>query len=298
MPEPIPPDNKTRLSPPRAPAPETLKAETTGGLPTKPPASPSAPLSRLGRFEIRQVLGEGAFGRVYLAFDPELERSVAVKVPRRAIPPPLLAARTAAPTEPFSLDDDPPVRSRGWLWAGAALVAVAGAVAGVAAVAYALIDRKPEGIAEKPSDPPASVPATNPAPQRPAATNPAPNTPATDPPPVGPVPEVKKPVPPVVAELVGLWEQTPASPKGGTPRREFDRSGGVVYTRSGDTSIVASGTYSRNGSTIVMEVRYSFSKIPVTETWTVRALTADALEVQVDPKSTETYRRVDPAPLK
>ena len=36
---------------------------------------------RLGRFEIRQVLGKGGFGRVYLAYDPDLERLVAIKVP-------------------------------------------------------------------------------------------------------------------------------------------------------------------------------------------------------------------------
>lgn len=35
----------------------------------------------VGRFEIRGVLGSGAFGKVYLAFDPRLGREVAVKVP-------------------------------------------------------------------------------------------------------------------------------------------------------------------------------------------------------------------------
>ena len=42
----------------------------------------AAPPARLGRFEIRDLLGEGAFGRVYLAFDPQLERRVAIKVPK------------------------------------------------------------------------------------------------------------------------------------------------------------------------------------------------------------------------
>lgn len=38
--------------------------------------------SHLGRYEIRGVIGEGAFDRVYEAFDPELERLVALQVVR------------------------------------------------------------------------------------------------------------------------------------------------------------------------------------------------------------------------
>jgi hypothetical protein len=48
---------------------------------TRPAASPSSPavplLPRLGRFEVRRELGRGAFGRVFLAHDPQLRRDVA-----------------------------------------------------------------------------------------------------------------------------------------------------------------------------------------------------------------------------
>ena len=38
---------------------------------------------RIGRYIVRRVLGNGTFGTVYLADDPELSRPVAIKVPRR-----------------------------------------------------------------------------------------------------------------------------------------------------------------------------------------------------------------------
>ncbi len=49
---------------------------------TSPPQDPGLP-ERLGRFMIERQLGRGAFGDVYLADDPELNRKVALKVPRR-----------------------------------------------------------------------------------------------------------------------------------------------------------------------------------------------------------------------
>src|SRR5262249_27534556 len=38
---------------------------------------------RIGRYQVKKILGEGNFGRVYLALDTELEREVAIKVPHR-----------------------------------------------------------------------------------------------------------------------------------------------------------------------------------------------------------------------
>jgi WD40 repeat protein len=39
-------------------------------------------IGRLGRFELKRALGQGGFGTVYLAYDPVLDRSVALKVPK------------------------------------------------------------------------------------------------------------------------------------------------------------------------------------------------------------------------
>src|SRR5262245_45288645 len=40
-------------------------------------------LDALGRFELLATLGHGAFGTVFKARDPKLDRTVALKVPRR-----------------------------------------------------------------------------------------------------------------------------------------------------------------------------------------------------------------------
>ncbi len=47
---------------------------------TAPLSAPAQTVEKIGRFLIRAKLGEGAFGSVYRAFDPQLEREVALKV--------------------------------------------------------------------------------------------------------------------------------------------------------------------------------------------------------------------------
>ena len=69
--------------------------------------------SRIGRYELHEAIGRGAFGTVYLATDPQLDRPVAIKVPhaqsfrlrprRPAIPGRSQACRS--PETPWHRDD-------------------------------------------------------------------------------------------------------------------------------------------------------------------------------------------------
>ena len=47
--------------------------------------SPKIPV-QVGRYQIQKLLGQGTFGNVYQGYDAELERTVAIKVPRAIAP--------------------------------------------------------------------------------------------------------------------------------------------------------------------------------------------------------------------
>lgn len=48
--------------------------------PWKTQEPPIAPAGRLGRFCVLRLVGQGGMGRVYAAYDPDLDRRVALKV--------------------------------------------------------------------------------------------------------------------------------------------------------------------------------------------------------------------------
>lgn len=63
---------------------EELGSDTGDQMPQRTTFDSVAELfSSLGRYRIREMLGEGGFARVYLATDEQLRRDVAIKVPRR-----------------------------------------------------------------------------------------------------------------------------------------------------------------------------------------------------------------------
>src|SRR4051812_42365141 len=73
------------------PAPDARTASMPAAPHEARESDPAVPAS-IGRFEVEAFLGEGAFGRVYRAYDPSLKRAVALKV---AKPEALLGERRA-----------------------------------------------------------------------------------------------------------------------------------------------------------------------------------------------------------
>lgn len=68
----------------RPPGAETVEYSTLAEGAHPRAEAPAMPLA-VGRYRIKRTVGSGAFGAVYLAYDPQLDRDVALKVPHPGV---------------------------------------------------------------------------------------------------------------------------------------------------------------------------------------------------------------------
>ena len=88
-------DDKTRISSPDAGIEENAQDGPQNDLSFLQPSSKTGSIGLLGHYEVLQVLGQGAFGVVFKAFDEKLHRMVAIKVMNPAL------AATSPPRKRF-----------------------------------------------------------------------------------------------------------------------------------------------------------------------------------------------------
>ncbi|MCC6418142.1 MAG: protein kinase, partial [Gemmataceae bacterium] len=62
------------------PSPTTDFSQSKGSVPAPPPSPPPSLPATIGPYQVRGKLGQGAFGVVYRAHDPAMERDVAIKM--------------------------------------------------------------------------------------------------------------------------------------------------------------------------------------------------------------------------
>jgi class 3 adenylate cyclase/predicted ATPase len=86
--EPTANSEKTSIHTPSGDSGARLETKPYGPRPATPNTSPPERLPiAFGRYRVESVYRSGGFGTVYLAHDPQLDRKVAVKVPRRDLRP-------------------------------------------------------------------------------------------------------------------------------------------------------------------------------------------------------------------